>query len=462
MSTQRLSLGHLSARLVGGLVIVAGATFGVAAAVMVPFDGVEASRPAITAQPAAGTTLLGCSGPLLAVGRDASNAQALSIAESFSYVSSAPVGIREELVAVSNVENVTSTMFVVDPVDGERVAAAAAGSTQIATADLTGFAAYACQPAAMQSWIVGADTTTGTTGVVTLTNPGEVTATVDLTVYGVAGPQKVPGSTGIVVAAQSTVAVDLASLAGDEMGPVLRVDAHDTPIVANLQSGIVRTLVTGGVDVQSAVASAQMLQVVPGIVVSDAGDGAMEFQRARLLSPETTTTATVTFREVGTSVEAYRTTMALEGGIPADVELPPLPAGTYVMTVTALHPVVAAAWSTTGYEGGSDFAWATAAPQLSGGDTPFAVADGGSPSLTLVNAGEATAGVTVESPAANRDYVMEPGETIAVAVLPATHGTITVDDGQVHAAISYADDNATAMYPVWPADAAAMPVVVRH
>ncbi|GAA2530033.1 hypothetical protein GCM10009860_07190 [Microbacterium mitrae] len=462
MSTPRNKAIHLSARLVGGLVIIAGATIGVAASIAAPFDGVTAVRPAITAQPAAGTTMLGCSGPLLAVGRDAANAQALSIAQTPRFVTSDAPGLREEPVALVSVPDATSTMFAADPIDGERVAIAAAGSLSITSPDITGFAAYACQPAAMQSWIVGADTLTGSTGVLTLTNPGEVTATVDVTIYGATGPQPVPGSTGIVVAAGATVAVDLASLAGDEFGPVLRVDAHDTPVLANLQSGLVRTLVTGGVDVQSAVAAPSTMQIVPGIVVSDSGDGAMEFQRARILSPAETTAAQVSFRAVGESADSYVTTVALEGGIPTEVELPALPAGTYVMTVNAVKPVVAGVWSTTGYEDGSDFAWATATLPLTEGATPFAVADGAAPSLTLANPGETRARVSVTTPAGDRDYTINPGAAIAVPVTAASSGTVTVASGTVHAAVSFAGENATATYPVWPADAAAMPVVVRH
>ena len=462
MSTQRVNAVQLSARIVGGLAIAAAATLTVSASVMVPVGQTEASRPAITAQPAAGTTLLGCSGPLLAVGRDASNAQALSIAQNIDFVTSQSAGLREEQVAVTNVADVTSTMFAADPIDGARVAVAAAGSASIATPDLTGFAAYGCQPAMMQSWLVGVDTTTGTTGVVTLTNPGEVTATVDITVYGIAGPQTVPGSTGIVVAAKSTVAVDVAALAGEESGPVLRIDAHETPILANLQSGIVRTLVTGGVDVQSAIAAPATTQVVPGIVVSDAGDATMDFQRARLLAPEVSTTARVTVRMVGASVDAFETTMPLEGGIPADVELPPLPAGNYVMTVHAAERILAGVWSTTGYDEGSDFAWATATPALSAGETPFAVADGQEPVLTLANAGDDAAQVSVTTGGDTRDYTIPAGESLSVSVAAASRGVIDVDATNLHAAVSYAGENATAMYPVWPADAAAMPVVVRR
>lgn len=462
MSEQRLSVAHMSARIIGGLVIAAGATLAVAAAVMVPIGESTQSRPAVTAQPAPGTTLLGCSGPILAIGRDATNAQALSVAATVTYLTSEPPGLRDEAIALENIADVTATMFAVDPVDGEHIAASAAGSARVAAPDLAGFAAYACQPAAMQSWIVGADATTGTTGIVTLTNPGEVTATVDITVYGVAGPQSVPGSSGIVVAAKSTVAVDLASLAGDELGPVLRVDAHDTPVLVNLQSGLVRTLVTGGVDVQSAVAAPTLTQVVAGIEVSDAGNGAMEFQRARLLSPETTTTARVALRTVGATEDAFLTTVALEGGIPADVELPALPAGSYVMTVTALQPVVAGVWSTTGYQGGSDFAWATAAPALSVGQTPFTVADGESASVTLANAGDTAAQVAVSTSRGEREYTIEPGSAVSIAVASLTNGTITVNSANVHAAVSYAGAHAIASYPIWPADAAAPPVVVRQ
>src|SRR3546814_6297364 len=66
---------------------------------------------------------------------------------------------------------------------------AAAGSSSVEAADLRGFAASACRPPLLESWLVGGATTTGSGDLVVLSNPGTVAATVQITVYGASGPQ---------------------------------------------------------------------------------------------------------------------------------------------------------------------------------------------------------------------------------------------------------------------------------
>lgn len=464
MTSNSKKRAQLTARLIGGAAIVAASVGGVALASTASTVGIQNTRQDVTAQPAAGVTALGCTGPMIALGRDLTNTRAMWVAADPKLtVSASGASVRRDPVVISGVDGGASELFAADPVAGERQLIAAAGSATLADPDLTGFAAFACQPATMQSYIVGGDTMTGSSGVLTLTNPGEVTATVDIVVFGAAGPTLTPGSTGIVVPAATTVALSYPGIVGDESTPVLRIDSHGTPVLANLQSSLVRTLVTGGADVQSAVQAPSVVQTIPGIVITaDDGRGS-DMQKLRVLAPAASTTASVELTKVGVAEPAFTTTVDLVSGIASEVEVPNLAAGNYVATITATEPTVAAAWSTTGYDAGSDFSWAASAPHLDAGVVPFSVPAGKKPTLTIANPGDAPASVSVVTGEnAAKVVELEPRSSVEVAVAAESSGSLTIESGEISASVSFASANATASFPLWPADAAAAPVTVSR
>src|SRR5699024_7777283 len=91
---------------------------------------------------------------------------------------------------------------------------AAATAQHAATAgDLAGMATAADTPAAHEHWLPGATTTTGTTAVLTVTNPSSTHSTIPLDVFDQDGPVDSSGATGIVLAPGQTRSMLVAGLA---------------------------------------------------------------------------------------------------------------------------------------------------------------------------------------------------------------------------------------------------------
>jgi hypothetical protein len=455
-----------------GTLVAAGFVVAVVTAVAAPWPTYARSPLVVEAPPVPSSTVLACAGGLLAIGRDAGSAAQLSIAAPQAVTAgSAPGGpaAAESTLSAPFLAGGTDpgpAVVTVAPSGAAPTDAAAAGSAVVSADDLRGFAASACLPPLMESWLVGGATTTGAADLVLLANPGGVPATVDLTVYGSQGAQSPPGGRDIVVAAGQQIVIPLAGLALGEESPVVRMTAGGAPVQASLQSSLTRTLVPGGVDQMGAVAQSAADVVIPGVeVTAEPGPvGASDAATlARLLSPTVDTTATVTVSAVGSDVPALTpTTVQLTAGLPAEVQLGGLPVGRYVVRVQAVSPVLAATWQTTGFDAGADFAWYTPSPELTA-PTVFAVPTGARATLTIANSGTSAASVSVESVlgAFSQAVSVPAGGSIAVPV--PGRDVYALDPGTapgIHAGLSFAGDGALAGFPVWPSDAAVAPVRV--
>jgi hypothetical protein len=331
--------------------------------------------------------------------------------------------------------------------------------------DLSGFAASACRPALMESWLVGGSASTGAADVVLLANPGSVAATVQLTVYGAAGPQVPAGGNDLVVAAGSQIVVPLAGLVLGEESPVIRVTATGAPVQAALQASITRTLLPGGVDQIGATLVPEPVQVIPGVAVTQnpGAEGASDAATVvRILSPTADTTATITASPIGASVQTLPpTTVPLAAGIPTEVELGGLAVGQYTVHVAAGAPVLAAVWQTTGFGEGSDFAWYAAAPAVSA-PSLFATPQGPTPVLTLSNPTDAaiTVAVSAVDGSFEADVTVAGGASEAVRLAARTVYLLDAGGGGIRAGVSQTGDGALAGFPVWSSDAAAQAIVV--
>ena len=110
----------------------------------------------------------------------------------------------------------------------------------------------------------------------------------------------------------------------------------------------------------------------------------------------------------------------------------------------------------------SDFAWFTAAPRLAA-PTLVAVPDGPSARLAVTNRGNAAASVVLEPLHGGTPTTLQvaPGATVTA---PVTAGsTYRLDPGAtpVTASVSFSGPGALSAFAVWPADAAAAPIVVH-
>jgi hypothetical protein len=458
-----------STRLLAGTVVSAAAVVAVVTAVTVPWPTLTREPAAISAVPAPAASVVACDGPLLSVGRDVTQAGAVSIAAAQRVTSGVTAGAappEEAVLALDGQESAEGpAVFTAAPADRTRVDVAAAGSATVSADDLAGFAASACRPPLLESWLVGGSGETGAADLVLLSNPGVVPATVQLTVFGSAGEQTPPGGTDVVVAPGTQRVIPLAGLVLGEASPVVRVSAVGAPVHASLQASITRTLTPGGVDQVGAIPEPQTAQTITGIAVtrSPGTEGASDVATVlRMLAPSADTTATIAVTAVGREEPALDPQeVPLVAGQPVEVDLRGLPVGSYTVRVEAEEPLVAAVWQATGFDGGDDFAWYTPSPLVSV-PSLFAAPSGPPPALTLVNPADEPVDVSVSSEdGAYRLEVSVPANGSMTARLsPRTVYVLDPGAGEIRAGLSLTGDGALAGMPVWPADAAAPEIVV--
>lgn len=452
-----------SARLIGGTVVAAAAVAGVVVSVSIAWPTVERDAVAVEATPAPAANVMACDGGLVIQGRDLLDPSALQIATVQTLTSGvlpdSPEPETRSLSAPDVRDAEGPLVFTSSPSQGARTDVAASGAAQAAQGDLSGFAATACRPALMESWLVAGSGATGAADFVVLANPGTVAATVQLTVYGATGPQNPPGGADLVIPAGTQQVLPLSGLARAETGPVIRVSSSGAPVQASLQSSITRVLETGGVEQSAAIAAPSDMQRIIGVRVGEEAAAATAGAAtvARLLSPIADVEAQVTVSRVGGSGSAVEpVTVPLAAGVPTEVGLTDLAAGEYVIEVSAASPVVAAVWQTSGFGGGSDFAWHQPSPEIDVA-TLFAVPGGPGAVLTLDNPSEETVTVTLEEVDGDgaTEVVLEPGASREVPVSLQRVYLLDPGGNGVHAAVTMAGEGALAAFPVWPADAAA-------
>lgn len=458
MSDRRLlRWATTSARVVVGTGIAVASVVAVTLGVAAVWPSHTTERVAVTATPAPSAVTVACDGPLLALGRVVEQAGEYAIAAEQDVVAQPSDSGAGQLAGPAGSAPRTVTAL---PESGATPVVAAAGSASVSASDLTGFAASACRPPLMESWIVGGSSALGANDLLLLANPGEVAATVQITAYGASGARTPPGGVNRVVAPGEQEVIPLAGLAAGEASPALRITASGAPVAASLQSSLIRTLLPGGIDQVAPIAAAGERQVIPGVSVTLAPTGGSSPATIlRILAPSDDTSAVVTVLAADGTIAEEATSVPLTAGIPSELELGELAVGRYTLQITADAPIVAGAWSTTGFGEGSDFAWYAPAPEISL-PTLFAVASGEGPVLTIANSGPEDVDVALsQGPGAPQTVSVPAGE---VAEAPVTAGSLyTLDpSGPVSASVSYAAAGAVAGYPVWGADAAAGPIVV--
>jgi hypothetical protein len=455
--------------MLAGTVVSAVAVVAVATAVTLPWP-TRADEPlSIAVDPAPAESVAVCDGGLLSIGRDAMAAGSLTAASPEDVTSGVTQGApapQQQTLSVANVAGSPGTLaFTAAPVDRTRVDVGAAGSSEIAAEDLAGYAASACRPPLMESWLVGGSAATGAADLVLLSNPGTVPATVQLTVYGSAGVQTPPGGDGVIIAPGTQRILPLAGLALGEASPVLRVSATGAPVHASLQTSLTRTLTPGGVDHVAPVAEPRPQQTITGVTVTATPGTAGASDAAtllRVLSPSADASATLTVTASGLSVPAIGPqSVTLVAGQPAEVDLGGLPIGSYTVQVDADSPVLAAVWQTTGFGEGDDFAWYTPSPDVTV-PTLFATPSGPAPVMTLVNDADEPAPIAITSDDGSYRLELTVPAKGAMTARLSPREVYLLEPGStgIQAGISLAAEGALAGISVWPADAAAPQITV--
>lgn len=457
-ATRAVRVVTTGARLVTGAVVAIACVVGVVAAIHAPWPQLSQRAAQVEVTPLPGDSILLCNGDLRAIGRDSSDPLGMRSAGSprltQDSTSSAPT---TSAIRVADVVDAADASELTGAVT-ERTAPliAATESISVSAADLSGFAALPCGTPRLESWLVGGSVATGTSDIVVLTNAAEVTATVTLSVFGESRSTRT-----IIVPAETQVSLALTSVAAGNTVPVVQVTSDGAPVRAVLQSSLVRTLDPAGIDLQDSVAGPQQNPVIPGVQSFAADGDDADMTVLRLLSPQNASEARVIVRAAGASTVENEFTVSLTADLPTDVSLSGLEPGSYTVEIDADAPVLSAVRQQDGLGAGTDFAWVTPAPEIDS-DVLFAVPEGPSASLHLMNTTDADVSVTLASADGS-----DPSTAVTVGAQSSTDVAIDAQrsyllqtDGTVHAAVTMAAGGALAGWPIQPSAGAAQSITV--
>jgi P pilus assembly chaperone PapD len=417
----------------------------------------------VTPVPAAAERV--CAGSALRLSDDAGNDATRASAVGSPEIASATTGEGVDRTQLEGSSTGGSEPTLLTAPAGDTAPQVAGSSVQsVSDGDLVGTGAASCEDPSQSTWLVGGSTETGRTSLVTLANPTDVNATVDLAIADAEGTVSAPGTTGIVVAPNSQKVVPLSGFVTDQASTVVHVTSTGGQIVAHMQESVVRTLTPGGFDIVSGGAAPARTQVIPGVVLDDAEgaqrgeDTADAAPALRLYVPgdraARVTLGITTADGGGTTVDA-----TAEPGIVTDVPLDDFPDGRYSFTITSTVPIVAGARTTTPTEDGrSDLGWFASAEPL-GASTITAVAAGSGARLNLVNPTREDATVTIASGEDSQEVEVASGSTATVSVPSTQQLTITGAEGLV-AGVTYQGDDGIAGFPIRPATEVSSPLRV--
>lgn len=460
MKQQTIRLAATGARVATGAVVAVACVLGVVAAVAAPWPEVTSVPIGQTVTPVPSDALLVCNGSFRALGRDAERADLMVAAGTPRVrIDGAADEAKTVQLDMSDVTGGAGALTVTAPVRDRTVPQVAASeSMKISADDISGFAAAPCREPSLSSWLVGGDVSTGASDVIVLSNPGAVTATVELDVYG----EGRKAST-VVVPPMTQLGLPLASVAAGERSPVVHVSSSGAPVRASLQSALVRTLDAVGIDVQDGVSGAQNDVHLLGVRSAPVAEGDdANGLVVRMLAPEEDASAIVRVRSASTGKGIGEYPVDLVAATPAEIALAGLEAGAYDIEIESGARVVAGVRQTARAGAREDFAWMLPAPELTpDSETTFSVPGGAPATLFLRNAGDDD--ITVVLGGTHEQSVRLPaGGAAAVPVKPGGH--TLVPTGRVHAAIGMGGDegsSAIAGWPLWGGPATGQPILVR-
>jgi hypothetical protein len=341
---------------------------------------------------------------------------------------------------------------------------AGSGIQEVDRGDLSGLAAASCDDPSTSTWLVGGSTETGRTSLITLSNPTDVNATVDLDVYTTSGTVSAPGTTGIVVAPNTQKVVPLAGFVSDAPSPVVHVTSSGGQIVAAMQESVVRTLTPGGVDIVQGAAAPSRTQTIPGVVLREteeaqSGDDTADAAPIVRVFVPGTATADLTMSITTADGAGTTVTATADGGVVTDVPLDDFPDGQYSIAVSSTVPVVAGArTSTPTSDDEADLAWFASAPTL-GRSTLVDVVDGPNATANFVNATTRDATVSLVTNGSTKQVEVPAGTTASTAF--PTSRAVTIRGAQgLTAAITYRGGEGIAGFPLRPGATVSSPVTV--
>lgn len=464
----------VGARVVAGTVGIAATIATVAAAALLPLPSHVATPPSASVVPVPAAQQRVCAGPLLRLGDDLGVGATTAFAvgsPTVRHVSDSGSVEESRIEATDEPSGRSAAVLSLTPDSSNPGVSllAASQSQSVDTGDLVGFAAAECAEARSESWLVGGATTTGRTTLITLANPGNVEALVDLTIYSPEGEIDAPGAEGIAVQPRGERILSLAGLAPGLTSPVIKVVSSGGQVVANLQQSTVRTLEPGGVDIVGATESPATKNVITGLVLSghelieerSATGGYEDLQAVVRFFVPGDEPAAVQIRVDSASddAESRDVDFDLMGGRVTELPLSEFADGSYTVTITSDVPIVAGARvAAIASSGVNDFVWMPAAPAIR--DSALVrLAPGPGASLHLYNPTSTDAEVTIDADGEPLTATVPAEGVVAVPASGASTFSLSGFD-RLRIAVSYFGDGVLSGFVVSPTGPAAKPITV--
>lgn len=485
----------LSLRLVAGTVAVVAAAATVAVVGLVPLPSLGAEAPEVEVTPVPADEVRACAGATLRLGdetgADADRPVPIGVPSVRADAINAP--LQSSSISTSDAGNggqaSAPEVLRIESAEGAEVVGA---QSQVVDANnFRGYAAAACAEPSGSIWLVGGATTVGRTSILTIANPTDVAAQVELTIYGEEGEIDAPGMKGIEVAPGAQRVLSVAGFAPGLLSPVVHVEARGGQVVAFLQQSIVRGLDATGLDLVDAAPDPANELTVPGVQIFDSigTNRALSLEDwddvapvVRILNPGTVATeVTVSVTPLDPAVTGTSFPVQAEPGVVTDVALDSgleaesgvaLADGIYTVTMAADQPILGGVRTSAAADIGpvntegpvaapaSDLAWYSAATALDG-DTLVTVAPGPAPKLVAVNpSGTEVAMVLDAGGGEDLTLVVPAGGAASIDVVAGTSYTLREAAG-LSAAVSYASDDRMGAYPVTPARPVSGPITIR-
>jgi Family of unknown function (DUF5719) len=470
--------GVISGRVVLGLAAIAAIAVLVAAAILLPLPSLRATPISTVVTPVPSVQQLVCPGGLLrlasASGQGATTASTIGAPHVTGAADPGPLLASPFVVtdAGSAGGSAAPQLLTTPPLAAGSTAPLVGGaqSESVSTSEFFGLAAAQCAAPSGDIWLAGGATSVGRTTLLLLANPTQVASVVSVQVFGETGQITAPGMVGIAVAAGAQRVLSIAGFAPNVVSPVVRVQSTGGQVVATLEQTTVRGLAPGGVDFVAGTPAPALTTVLPGIVVTgtasmQALQGQSGFEdletTLRIYLPSSTpTTASVSILAEDGSVLGKPIQADLQPGTVTDFPLDQFSDGDYTAIVTSPVPVIAsvrvstadaaaAAASGSTTAGGSDFAWITAAPLLTG-SVLVPVASGMAATLHLENPTGSSETVELHALSGTDLTAVVPAHK-AVSVAVAAGRTYRMSGfAKLYASVSGTGDGEVTSYPISP------------
>lgn len=465
----------VGARVAAGVVGIGVAIAAIGATMFVPIPSVTATPPSMLVTPVPTAQQLVCPGAMLRLadetgaGANVSSplgSPSLRFASSSGPVDATPLASSEAGTGATDAAPTIISTLPDAAQAGQRILISGAQSQDVSAGDFVGLAAAACTPVSGDTWLVGGSSEVGRTTLISLSNPTEVPATVDLEIYGDRGLVSAPGTAGIIVPAGGQRVLPLAGFQPGLTTPVVRVMSTGGQVSASLQQSVVRGLQPGGLEIIGASAAPARQIAIPGVRVDDLAAvqsllaGGQTFDDVatvlRLFSPSgaEATVSVLPETPTGTGTSFVVTVPA---GRVIEIPIDDIGVGSYTVSIDATEPVVAGVRVSTAVGEATDFAWPSSAPLLSE-TAQFSVAQGAAGLVHLFNPTDAEVTVRLSGGLEDVEIVIPAATAVT---LPVVGGNYTIDGFEsLAAAITLGVAPQISSYAVQPPGATSGPVTV--